>query len=251
MPSLPFKAIAFDIDDTLTASKQPLENDMAETLSLLSHEVPIAIISGAKKDQILTQLISRLSHHKSESFYIFPNSGASAYTFSSLGEVRELYSHTIKEEDASHIISFAEKVIKESGINKGYELAGNIIENRGASIALSLLGQQASPEAKKSFDPDGKKRLILLPLFEKEFPSFSSRIGGGTTIDINQKGIDKAYGMREFAKILSLPEEKIMYVGDALYEGGNDFAVLSTKVMTYKVKNPSDTLAYLKSVLHA
>lgn len=251
MLKLPFKAIAFDIDDTLTASKQPLESDMATVLSDLTHSVPVAIISGAKKEQILTQLISHLQGQSWENLYLFPNGGAGAFTFDPHGQEKEIYNNAISEEARKNITSFAEKVIEESGINKGCEIFGDVIEFRGASIAISLLGQQATPEAKKSFDPDGKKRLAILPRLEQGLPEFTIKIGGWTTVDINQKGIDKAYGMREFAKILSLPEEDIMYVGDALYEGGNDSAVLTTGVMTHQVKNPADTLAYLRSILYA
>lgn len=251
MPPLPFKAIAFDIDDTLTKSKQALDGEMAQLLAELSLRIPVAIISGAKLEQIETQLIAYIQGGKQSNFYLFPNGGASAYTHSVDGDIISLYEHTISPDEAERIISVSQEILSASKINEGMTLYGEVIEVRGASIALSLLGQKAPPEVKKMFDQDGAKRKGVLPLLEEKLPGFSCRIGGGTTIDINRKGIDKAYGMREFAKFIEVSEEDIMYVGDALYEGGNDYAVLSTNLQTHKVSNPEDTKEYLHSILHA
>ena len=248
MTSLPFQAIAFDIDDTLSVSKQSLQPALAQLLAKLSFLIPIGIISGAKKDQILTQFMANIEGAKKENFFLFPNGGAGAYTYTPTGELVTIYEHTISEEEAKKITTVAEKIIADTKINEGHMLYGEVVEWRGPSVAISLLGQQAPPDIKRAFDSDQAKRRILLPYLQKEFPEYSVRIGGLTTIDINQPGIDKAFGMREFSKLIAIPEENILYVGDALYEGGNDYAVLSTNLKVHAVKNPEDTERFLSSL---
>lgn len=248
MTPLPFQAIAFDIDDTLSVSKQSLQPALAQLLVKLSFLIPIGIISGAKKDQILTQLMVNIEGAKRENFFLFPNGGAGAYTYTPTGELVTIYEHAISEEEAKKITAVAEKIIADTKINEGHMLYGEVVEWRGPSVAISLLGQTAPPEIKKDFDPNQLKRLELIKLFKEALPEFSYRIGGGTTIDINQPGIDKAFGMREFSKLIAIPEENILYVGDALYEGGNDYAVLSTNLKVHAVKNPEDTERFLSSL---
>lgn len=248
MTTLPFQAIAFDIDDTLSVSKQPLQPVLAGLLAKLSFIVPIGIISGAKKDQILTQLMANIEGAKKENFFLFPNGGAGAYTYTPEGELVTIYEHTISKEEAEKIKTIAEKIISDTKINEGHTLYGEVVEWRGPSVAISLLGQDTPPDIKRAFDPDQAKRKMLLPYLQKALPEYSIRIGGLTTIDINQPGIDKAFGMREFSKLVIIPEENILYVGDALYEGGNDYAVLSTNLKIHAVKNPEDTEAFLSSL---
>ena len=47
-------------------------------------------------------------------------------------------------------------------------------------------------------------------------PEFEVRLGGLTSIDVTKKGIDKAYGIRQVKKRLSVPIKEMAYVGDAL-----------------------------------
>lgn len=250
MINLPFKAIAFDVDDTLTESKQPLDEKMGALLGELSVLVPVAIISGGKLEQLQKQVIEHVIDPVYKHFYLFPTGGAAAFTFNEDGSLVSLYEHKLSDDEVDLIVKESTRIIEESHLLDGKTLYGEVIEVRGSGIALSLLGQEAPPEVKKEFDPDQKKRLSLLPLLSAALPQFSIKIGGATTIDISKAGIDKAYGMREFAKLINIPEKDILYVGDALYPGGNDEAVLQTGDMVHSVKNKEDTASFLTSLLH-
>jgi phosphomannomutase len=250
MITLPFKAIAFDVDDTLSESKQSLDVNMGALLGELSTLVPIAIISGGKLEQLQKQVIGHIAHPNYENFYLFPTGGAAAFTFQESGTLVSLYEHRLSEDEVKLIVKESSRIIEESRLLIGKTLYGEIIEARGSGIAISLLGQEAPPHVKKEFDPDQKKRLSLLPLLQSTLPDFSIKIGGSTTIDISKAGIDKAYGMREFSKLINIPEKDILYVGDALYPGGNDEAVLKTKLRVHAVKNKDETAAFLTSLLH-
>ena len=58
------------------------------------------------------------------------------------------------------------------------------------------------------------------------------RPAGTTTIDITRKGIDKDFGIRKLSERLGIPPERMVYVGDALFPGGNDAIVKETGIAT-------------------
>jgi len=74
-------------------------------------------------------------------------------------------------------------------------------------------------------------------------------MGGETTIDITKKGITKAYGLRKLAEFTSIPLTEMIYVGDALQEGGNDSVVIETGVQTRSVSGPQDTEAFIQQLI--
>jgi HAD superfamily hydrolase (TIGR01484 family) len=247
---LPFRAIAFDVDDTLTKSKQPLTEDIGGLLSTLCALVPVAIMTGGKLEQIRKQIVERVPHITFTNIFLFPSGASSAYSFSEDGIPTPLYQHTLGEEEVAKIFEVSLSVIKDTRLIEGQMLYGDVVEARDSSVAISLLGQMAPPEIKKVFDPDQKKRLMLLPLLKEKLPDYDIKIGGLTTIDITKTGIDKAYGVKKFSEITGVTEKDILYVGDALYEGGNDAAVLKTNAKVKAVENPEDTKKFLEALLH-
>ena len=123
--------------------------------------------------------------------------------------------------------------------------------DRGAQIAFAVLGLEASDEAKKSWDVDKTKRTALKKTLEKKIPEFEILIGGRTTIDITKKGINKSHGVRWLAKHLDLEPKEMLYVGDALYRGGNDSVVIPTGVETLPTSGPEETLGIIDELLWA
>lgn len=85
------------------------------------------------------------------------------------------------------------------------------------------MGQQAPLEEKLKWDPDLTKRKKIKAILDKSIPEFSVRTGGSTSIDITKPGIDKAYGIRKLRDLLGISLEEMIFIGDALYVGGNDY----------------------------
>ena len=71
------------------------------------------------------------------------------------------------------------------------------------------------------------------------------KIGGTTSVDITKKGFDKEWGIRKFAEHRGIDHSEIIFFGDKLHPGGNDFAA-SKVVDCIAVTNPEDTLNKLK-----
>lgn len=64
----------------------------------------------------------------------------------------------------------------------------------------------------------------MFPFLQEMLPDFEIHIGGMTTIDITQKGIDKRFGIQKMKEYLGVPYEEMFFIGDAIFPGGNDYA---------------------------
>jgi hydroxymethylpyrimidine pyrophosphatase-like HAD family hydrolase len=80
---------------------------------------------------------------------------------------------------------------------------------------------------------------------------FDVNSGGSTSIDITKVGIDKSFGIDELVNRCHLDRDDILFVGDRLEPGGNDYAVVRTGVNCYPVDSPEDTLQLIKDLLKA
>jgi len=249
------KALAFDLDGTLAPSKSHLEPDMAEVLSKLLKYLPIAVISGASRAQFELQFLKYLDPETTilSNLYIYPENGACLITYSD-GKWNSQYDHKFTEEEVVKITDALNGAIEKFSIprklaeEKGW---GELIENRGAQITLSALGQNAPLEVKQKWDPDQKKRTeIRVYLNRYLLTDCEIRIGGTTSIDITKRGINKAFGINSYLEILKIPKNDLVFFGDALYPGGNDEIVKETGVICIQVDNPQATISSLRDILH-
>jgi hydroxymethylpyrimidine pyrophosphatase-like HAD family hydrolase len=126
---------------------------------------------------------------------------------------------------------------------------GEQIEDRGSQITFSGLGQEAHPDIKANWDPDVQKRNRLKALLDVHLPDFAVRIGGSTSVDITKPGIDKAYGIHKLAAISGLGLPEMLFIGDALYPGGNDAPVRDAGVETIAVNDIADTKMVIETII--
>jgi phosphomannomutase len=126
---------------------------------------------------------------------------------------------------------------------------GEILEDRGSQITFSALGQRAPREAKHDWDPTGAKREALRDAVATRLPCLEVRSGGSTSIDITQAGIDKAFGMRQLAERTGIALTDMLFYGDRLDEGGNDYPVLAIGVPSVAVEGWEDTADKLDALL--
>jgi phosphomannomutase len=244
------KLVAFDLDGTLAPSKGPISIEMAEALKSLVAVVPVCIISGGTKEQILSQVVDRLPLGTNlRNLHIMPTSG-SQYFKRSFGKWREIYSENFTEEQSKKIIDCLEV----SAELLGYwpeDPYGKVIENRGSQITFSALGQDAPRELKESWDPSGEKKDKLRRSVSSLLIEFDVRSGGSTSVDVTRTGIDKGFGMYELHKRTHIPLENILFIGDRLDVGGNDYPIIAVGVDYKQVKSPYETLRIIKKLVKA
>ncbi len=244
------KLLIFDLDGTLTESKQPLANEMTELLARLLAVTRVAVISGGALPQFLKQIVAMLpSSAKLANLYLLPTSGASLYEWRR-DEWKKIYEERLSEKEAHTIEKAMRDAAEETGIIHFSDQSwGERIEYRGSQVSMSALGQQAPVTLKKAWDPDHTKRRTLQANIAERLPEFSVRYGGSTTIDVTKHGIDKAYGIHKLCERLGVNESDALYIGDELESGGNDEVVYKTAVQTKRVAGPSDTERFIESIV--
>jgi phosphomannomutase len=246
------KLIAFDLDGTLAESKSALTDQMSILLGRLLEHFHVCVISGGKFEQFHRQLISnlRVSSSLLERLHLMPTCGTRYMVFDIAKESwRKVYAEDFADEEKTEIIN----VLNDSITKTGYlekKLWGELIEDRGSQITLSALGQDAPVEAKELWDPDQKKKKAIRDHAATLLPNFEVRMGGTTSIDVTKLGIDKAYGMNKLIQILQISKEDILFFGDKLEEGGNDYPVKAMGIDSIETSNHVDTARSIEAILH-
>lgn len=244
------KLIIFDLDGTLAESKQRVSAEMGDLLGQLLQKIPVAVMSGGAYKQFQKQLLPAIPDEAPlEKLYLFPTSAAECYVFRER-TWHPQYNYSFTPEEKERILSTLQEALKEVGLaDPPPQLWGAQIEDRGAQITWSALGQEAPLEVKSVWDPDRKKRMPLRAAFLKRMPNFSVGVNAANSIDITRKDITKAYGIKRLCELTGVPILQMLYVGDALEEGGNDAVVLETGVPTHAVFSPGETAALIETIL--
>ncbi|HEY0596017.1 HAD hydrolase family protein, partial [Sphingopyxis sp.] len=123
------------------------------------------------------------------------------------------------------------------------------IEDRGSQITFSALGQQAPIHAKEIWDPDFAKRKIIQADLTTRLPGLSINMGGATSIDITREGVDKGYGLKKLAEASGFPLDAMLFIGDAIFPGGNDYPAKQIGLDTVRVRDPQETLAVVSAII--
>jgi hypothetical protein len=80
-------------------------------------------------------------------------------------------------------------------------------------------------ENKTAWDPRGDKKEKLRAHAAERLPGLEVRSGGSTSLDVTRKGIDKAYGLKKIINRLGITRTNVLFIGDRLAAGGNDYPV--------------------------
>lgn len=247
------KLIAFDLDDTLAITKSPMSDRMGMALGRLLERFEVCIISGGKFAQFEKQVVDRLEvpEHLLPKLHLMPTCGTRYMRYDTANHKwQEVYAEDLTAEQKKSIVAVLEEAAKELGYWEAHP-TGEIIEDRGSQITLSALGQQATPEAKYAWDPKGTKKEAIRAYAAERLPDLEVRAGGTTSIDVTKIGIDKAYGMRKLMQMLEIGADDILFFGDKLYEGGNDYPVKAMGIDSLEVDRWEETALAIESILLA
>jgi HAD superfamily hydrolase (TIGR01484 family) len=241
------KLIVFDLDGTLAESKSALDAEMSKLLGALLGIVKVAIISGGNWPQFERQVLSNLPHDESmNNLSLLPTCGTKYYHYDTGWKI--LYSEDFTAVEKGKIVRSLKQVMAVSDFEV-HQTWGEVIEDRGSQITFSALGQQAPIEEKKRWDVDFAKRQRMKTLLDKLIPEFSVRLGGTTSVDVTKPGIDKAYGIRKLRDTLGIAIEEMIFVGDALFPGGNDYPAKEAGAVSIQVRDPDETKRVIEAVI--
>jgi len=248
------KLIIFDLDGTLAESKQPVSEKMAVAVASLLARSTVAVVSGCNLQQLLSQLIEPVSSvdpELAQQMYLLPTSGAACYTHDG-SSWSSLYQHLLSERDVEQIKKAILTATHASGVGLPEipDAWGERIEVRGSQVTLSALGQRAPVDEKRRWDPTSSKKIALRDAIAQALPEqFAARVGGMTSVDVTLAGFDKRYGVERLLRMLALQKGDAVFIGDALFPGGNDSVVHLSGVQCISVRDPDDTLGVISEML--
>jgi phosphomannomutase len=242
------RLIAFDLDGTLALSKQPLGDEMAALLARLTQVALVDIISGGDWPQFEKQVVARLpADTRLDRFIIQPTTGTKLYRHRD-GAWTQVYADLFSPHESQRIRDALHQAVVQAG-HADEQTWGPQVEDRGSQITFSALGQDAPLEAKDHWDPDHAKRKAMAAILQPMLPGLSVNIGGSTSIDITREGVDKAYGLKRLSETVDVPLDAMLFLGDAIFPGGNDYPAKTLGMDTVRVRDVAETMAVIEGVI--
>jgi len=241
------KLVVYDLDGTLAESKSPIDAEMAGLLHDLLGVVKVSVISGGDWPQFEKQVLAYLPQDdRLMNLSILPTCGTKFFQYN--GAWKKLYSEDFTADEKTKIATSLTKAVAEAGFT-ARKVWGEVVEDRGSQITFSALGQQAPLDEKSKWDPDYAKRKKIKSILDPLIPEFSVRMGGATSIDVTKPGIDKGYGIGKLRDILGISIEEMIFIGDALFPGGNDYPAQEAGVVSIAVRGPQETKPVTKAIM--
>lgn len=206
-----YKHLFFDLDKTITPARQPMRDSMLKLLTELPHSK--TIVSGSHTTVVAEHCRSLVANKLSQN---------GNHAFDSEGT--ELWYRPLTLEHQKEILEHIDDIVNilEHDLNEDWKP----VENRGAQITFSPIGNVAPVDIKMKYDPDAAKRLDMLA--RKPFASqdLVVKIGGSTSFDYFHKEHHKGSNIERFIALQGWNKDECVYFGDGLFPGGNDEAVI-------------------------
>jgi len=252
-----FKLIIFDLDGTITESKSKIDREMSRLISRLLRRKKVAVISGGSFAQFKLQFLPGLAAKKDElrNLYIFPTNSTSLYIYKGVPACRQagwrrVYEEPLIKREKQKIMRAFKIALREINYSQPPKIYGPVIEDRKTQITFSALGQRAPVPKKLLWNKKSDSRPRIMRALKKHLKGFEIRRGGLTSIDITRRGINKAYGVRRILKYLKIKKNEAVFVGDALYPGGNDEPARRAGVKCIIVSGPIDVKKLIRKLLN-
>lgn len=227
-----YKHLFFDMDQTVAPSRQPILPEMYLLLASVPHD--IIIVSGQDVEKISWQS-NRLPA------YTLGQNGNHATDIENV----ELWNVPLDDSHRAEILAHIEAITALLDHELKHEWTP--VEDRGAQITFSPIGNTAPVEHKRTYDPDRKKREYLMQQVPFESEELVVKIGGSTSLDYIHKDRHKGTNVQKLIDLKNWNKDDCVYFGDGLYPGGNDEAVIGV-IETIAVDDHEDTYRRLKEM---
>ena len=97
--------------------------------------------------------------------------------------------------------------------------------------------------------PNTVKREKVVKFIAPLLPEADIFIAGTTTIDILPKGVTKGIMLEKMLLNRKLQKSDLLFIGDALYKGGNDYEVRREGFATTQTSGPIETAHIIENIL--
>jgi hydroxymethylpyrimidine pyrophosphatase-like HAD family hydrolase len=268
--------VLLDIDGTITPPRQPIEREMAQLLCRLA--VPFHVAAGSHLPLLQEQFFLPLFDFGFRgAFDAFVSNGAVHYrTDYREGPSLQLVSEFdirawLGETDYAFLIQVLLETLDSPDFQTHLpiQIAGERIVYRGSMVNCSPIGRalRELDEAQRNramfveFDRAHHYRARVMAHLKSrlarliEERNLTITLGGQTSFDIGVLGQDKT---RAVTTLIAAGAQRVVFLGDALFDGGNDAAIRvlaenwpkdsAVRVEAIQVESWLDTMAKLRDL---
>jgi phosphomannomutase len=232
------RKFVFDVDGTLTPSRQKIDTEFAEFFLDFCNREKVYLVTGSDRKKTEEQLTPRIL----DSVQILFNCAANeAWKGTEL-----LYRNTW--EPKPELIEFLNNELNNS---KFAIKTGLHVEKRTGLINFSVVGRNCNLYERIEYvrwDKETGEREMIFERIQNQFPELDIFIGGETGVDIVENGLGKIQCLKHIRKN---DDDFIYYFGDQIFPGGNDYDVAmicNTYTLVNSWKDTYENLKYLIEV---
>ena len=245
------KVFIFDVDGTLTPSRQKMTEDFLEFFDEWSKRNPFYLVTGSdieKMDEQVPDIIMERTEG------IFTCGGNELWKFDPHivnFPFDRIYQNKFKPPETlltylGELVRFSETPVQST----------NHRENRGSLLNFSVVGRDCTLEERQQYfewDNEVGERKEIAEYITKTWPKLDAVIGGQISIDIVPKGNDKSQILDVIKQERLVQPDEIIFIGDRIEEGGNDYPLAKLMGKTdgcryYKVEDYKETKQILESL---
>ena len=204
------KKFIFDVDGTLTPSRQEIDPDFEKYMIEFSNENDVYLVTGSNREKTIEQIGDTLFHAAKR---VYNCSGSDVYE----GDLNVYRDEWDVPEDVEEFL------MDELHHSKFPIRTGTHVEKRPGGINFSILGRGQGVVLEErdeyvKWDRTHHERKNMAIKIKNRFPDLEVQVGGQTGLDISPLGRNKGQILRDFSK-----EDFIYFYGDMMNEGQNDF----------------------------
>lgn len=198
----------FDIDGTLTPSRQLIDYSFKRWFSIFCKRNKVYLVTGSDYPKVVEQLGIDICNSVQA---VYSCSGNECFRQGKL-----IYANSWQP--CNKLLGLLEKEL----FNSTFIIrTGKHIENRPGCINFSIVGRNANKEDRLAYiqwDRQNSERTTIVSKIENSFVDLEAVIGGETGIDIYPLGKNKS-------QILQYINDKVYFFGDGIFPGGNDYSI--------------------------
>ena len=206
------KKFIFDIDGTLTPSRQKIDPEFKTFMIYFAIKNPVYLVTGSDRQKTLEQIGAGLYDSCRR---VYNCSGSDVYEAN-----KNVY------RDKWELPKKVERFLEDELAYSCFPIRTGVhIERRPGNVNFSILGRGGDLDFKQreeyvKWDTERLEREDILDRLKNAFPDLAMTLGGQTGIDIGPKGSDKSQILRDFDK-----DDELHFFGDKMQEGGNDYSL--------------------------
>ena len=218
----------FDIDGTLTPHRCAMTEDMTPFFEEFCRNNKVYLVTGSDITKVKEQ-VPRNILRLVEGTYTC--SGNALYS----KELECVYEKSFYPNPK--LDSFLNGILESSPWAKK---TGNHIEKRPGMVNFSVVGRACTRKERAEYnewDEKHAERKMMRDKIITQFPGLDCALGGQISLDIYPKGWDKSQAYNRVK--LENPDSSILFYGDRLKQGGNDYPVYEAMIRSSDSGDPS------------